>query len=261
MKIRILSDLHLEFAPFQPPSVHADVVVLAGDINLGTKGVEWAKQAFAGQTVIYVAGNHEFYRHHWLKLLDELHAAAAGSNVIFLEDEAAIIDGVRFVGSTLWTDFNLFGSDQRHSAMLAAAEQMNDFKKIRAPRLKPGFRDDYSKLLPLQTAQRFQASRDFLAASLRIDPSCRTVVVTHHLPLAASVPVRFEKMILSAAYASDLTDLVEDGAPDLWIHGHTHDSFSYTAATTRVVCNPRGYRLSSGSFENKRFDPGLVVEL
>jgi Icc-related predicted phosphoesterase len=261
MKIHVLSDLHFEFAPFSPPITDADVVVLAGDINLGTRGVEWAKNAFADKPVVYVAGNHEFYKHHWVKLLVDLRGAATGSNVHFLEDETLVIDGVRFLGCTLWTDFALFGDEQRHSAMLSAELRMTDYKKIRAPRVKPGFQDDYSKLKPIQTVERFRRSKTFLEKNLDTAFDGPTVVVTHHLPSRKSLPLRYSYSLTSAAYASDLTELIWGRSPKMWIHGHAHVSCDYTERLTRIVSNPRGYRLSNRCFENSRFDPSMVVAI
>jgi len=115
MKLLVLSDLHLEFAPFVPEPAAvaaADVVVLAGDISPGTKAIAWARQAFPGKPVVYVAGNHEFYRCDWDKLPGALREEAKKHDVHFLENEAVTIEGVRFVGATLWTDFALFGQCQ-----------------------------------------------------------------------------------------------------------------------------------------------------
>lgn len=106
LKLHVLSDLHLEFAPFVPPSTDADVVVLAGDIHIRTHGVEWAKRTFPDKRVVYVAGNHEYYGKAIPHLTDKLRACAAGSNVSVLDEETVTIDGVRFVGATMWTDWS-----------------------------------------------------------------------------------------------------------------------------------------------------------
>jgi len=259
-RLLVLSDLHLEFGPFEPADVDADVVVLAGDTNLGTAGVKWAQVAFAGKPVVYVAGNHEFYKHHWVKLLTELRAAAEGTNVHFLEDDSVVLNGVRFLGSTLWTDFELFGDDRRREAILKAGETMTDYKKIRAPRLRPGFKDDYAKLVPTQTMQRCKKTQTFLGHALDEPFDGPTVVVTHHLPSRRSVPARYADSLVSAAYASDLPETMVSKA-DVWVHGHAHESQRYTVGSARVLANPRGYRLRNGSFENSEFDPVCIVEV
>jgi predicted phosphodiesterase len=262
MKIQVLSDLHLEFGhPFEVLPTGADAVVLAGDIHLGTAGVTWAQRAFPNQPVVYVAGNHEFYKNHWIKLLDKLRAAAQGSNVHVLENDELIVDRVRFLGCSLWTDFELFGEERRHWTMIEAEKKMGDYRKIRGPRVRSGYQDDYSKLKPIQTVQRFRRSRSFLEQSLRTSFDGPTVIVTHHLPSRDSVPSRFAESLTSAAYASDLTALMDGCGPDLWIHGHAHGSSDYMVASTRVVCNPRGYWLPEKKFENAKFDPNLVVRV
>jgi Icc-related predicted phosphoesterase len=98
-------------------------------------------------------------------------------------------------------------------------------------------------------------SRRFIDAALKSVPG-PTVVVTHHLPHPRSIPGRFKGDLLNAAYASDLSDLIEQGQPVLWAHGHTHDSSNYRVGSTRIVCNPKGY-----DNENKSFDPALIVEI
>lgn len=145
MRIRVLSDLHREFGPVDLPDVAADVVVLAGDIDRGTKGIAWARQAFPGVPVLYVAGNHEHYDQRIGRLHEKLREAAKGSNVIILENQTFEFAGYRFFGATLWTDFNLY--DDRPSAMIAAGAKvggMNDYRKIR--------RLDTGRLQPIHTA-------------------------------------------------------------------------------------------------------------
>lgn len=274
LDILVLSDLHLEFAPFQPDPAAveaADVVVLAGDISNGTKAIAWARQAFGAKPVVYVAGNHEFYRFHWTRLLDQLREQARLHGVHFLENEAVILGGVRFLGATLWTDFELFGLDKKSLAMREAARGMNDFQLIKArplPVERTLVRPDGSpwKLSPAHTLRRHRETLAWLRAELaRGDPD-RTVVVTHHLPSGRSVAPRYAQDMLSAIYASNVAQDVLLGAA-VWIHGHAHTSFDYRIGeperSVRVVCNPRGYplsRLRPGEFENPGFDPGLMVE-
>jgi predicted phosphodiesterase len=113
MKIRILSDLHLEFQDWVPPESDADIVVLAGDIHIGVHGIDWARRSFPLTPVIYVPGNHEFYGGNLQSVTDELYARAKHFGVDVLDGRRLVIGGVRFLGATLWTDFALYGSDQR----------------------------------------------------------------------------------------------------------------------------------------------------
>jgi predicted phosphohydrolase len=110
MKLQILSDLHTEFAEFSPPETGADVVILAGDIGVGLGGIEWAASQFPNQPVIYVPGNHEYYGHD-ITLIDEL-VKQSPENIHVLNNDAMVLNGVRFLGSTLWTDFRLDGESE-----------------------------------------------------------------------------------------------------------------------------------------------------
>ncbi len=137
MRIYVLSDLHLEFTPFVPPSVDADVVILAGDIDIGTRGLAWAQRTFACP-ILYVAGNHEYYGGHLSRTLEKLRALQT-PRVQVLERDEVIIDGVRFLGTTAWTDYAVTGNAVR--AQWLAQAQMTDFRRIRTAgyrRLPPG---------------------------------------------------------------------------------------------------------------------------
>ena len=69
MRIHLLSDLHNEFSSFVPVLLDCDLVILAGDIDLKSRGVEWAKKTFS-VPVLYVPGNHEFYGGHLTHTLE-----------------------------------------------------------------------------------------------------------------------------------------------------------------------------------------------
>jgi Icc-related predicted phosphoesterase len=230
MKLHILNDLHIEFGAFVPPAVGADAIVLAGDIGVGDEGLRWAATRFPEVPVIYVPGNHEFY-HHDIDLIDELRQAAP-PNIHVLNDDQVVIDGVRFLGSILWTDFALFGEVDKVFTMQQARRTMNDFTLIR--RGGRSFTPEDSILL-------HQHSRCWLENRLAEPFEGKTVVVTHHAPSARSVHPRYSGNPLTPAFASDLENLMDGGRVTLWIHGHVHDPFDYALLGTRVICNPRGY--------------------
>jgi len=230
MKLHILNDLHIEFEDFAPPATDADVIILAGDIGVGMGGLRWAEKRFPDRPVIYVPGNHEFY-HHDIALIDELKAQAP-DNVRVLNDEQVIIDGVRFLGSILWTDFALFGEADKFFAIQAARQRMTDFSIIQ---------NQGKPFTPEDAIRLHTASRDWLAAMLAEPFDGKTVVVTHHAPSSQSVHPRYARDLLTPAFASNLEDLMEGDRAGLWVHGHMHESFDYEVYGTRVVCNPRGY--------------------
>jgi Icc-related predicted phosphoesterase len=125
MKLHILSDLHTEFADFDLPETDADVVVLAGDVGVGTGGLEWLLKQRLDKPVIYVPGNHEFYGHD-IALMEQLRSSAP-PDVHVLDNQSVVIEDVRFLGSILWTDFQLFGEIDKWFAIQRACHCMNDF--------------------------------------------------------------------------------------------------------------------------------------
>lgn len=252
MKLWILSDLHLEVEALAEPLVEpdgADVLVVAGDVvNSIAKGIRWLSESVS-IPVVYVAGNHEFYRNSVIEGLEEGKAEAARHpNVHFLDDDVVVIDGVRFIGATLWTDFRLMGGQPL--AMEHARGAMNDYRAI-SWRKKPS----WERFLPRHSYDMHERSRAFIATALKVPFDGPTVVVTHHCPHPGSVADRFRGDLLNAAFTSDLTDVIEIGRPDLWVHGHTHDPFDYDVEGTRIVCNPRGY-----GRENPAFNRHLVID-
>lgn len=262
MKLWIFSDLHIEQSSWDLPEDQpdCDVIVAAGDIHFASDAVVWLSDRSRGRPVIYVPGNHEWYSHRrQFSMQAELmkaKALAAGSTVHLLQDDAVIIDGVRFLGSTLWTDYALYGDPQ--GGMRLAQQALNDHRLI--------YLDDEGSLFTPSDALTFHSrSRQWLAEALtrRVEDVKATVVVTHHLPHPSSIDPKYAGDPLNVAFASDLSDLVEHGGADLWIHGHTHSSCDYVAGSTRVVCNPKGYgpTRSFGRAENPAFDSRLIVEV
>lgn len=232
MKIQILSDLHHEFGIFDFPVDHCDLLILAGDVNLGIKGINWIKENIRDIPVIYILGNHEYYKGSYPKTLHKIKEASRESNVHVLENESIEIQGIRFHGATLWTDFSLFGNPVAFGNMCQS--KMNDYKKIR--------RDpSYSKLRSIDTFNIHQASRRWLNGSLAESNSAKNIVVTHHAPSIRSVPLQYHEDPISTAYASDLEEMIETHRPDYWIHGHIHTPIKYDISKTKVICNPQGY--------------------
>lgn len=251
MKLQVLSDLHLNVEEFDAPVAEADVVVLAGDIARPAKACVWAQRL--RKPVIYVAGNHEFYGGSIDGTVQELRTMCAGTNVHVLEGDELVIDDVRFLGTTLWTDFLIFGEGkERERAMEEARTLIRDFSRIRADSsTERTFSPDDSAVL-------FRRAVAWLQAKLSEPFDGPTVVVTHHAPSARSIHPRFSGSLLNGCFVSDAEYLLDGDCVDLWIHGHTHDTFDYVAHGTRVVCNPRGYA-KHGIDENAAFDPSLIV--
>jgi predicted phosphodiesterase len=259
MRILLLSDLHHELWREKAPRCdlaisRPDIVILAGDIDTGTKAVTWAQQAFAGIPVLFVHGNHEAYGRNLDATQDDIAAACAASgNVHFLDCGQYIADGVRFLGATMWTDFCLFGDDSRAAAMREAEAVMNDYRRIRLAKKA------YRKLRAPDTATYHAVHKSWLRKKLDEPFDGKTVVITHMAPSMQSVTGQYARDLVSAAYASRLEDVAQ--LADLWVHGHMHDSFDYQIGACRVVTNPCGYIRRDGTPENEHFDPNFVIEL
>lgn len=248
MKIHILSDLHIEFAPFQDVDTEADVTVLAGDIGTGMEAFDFARELARHRPVVYVLGNHEYYRGHLPELAHEMRAAAKGTDLHVLENHQVVIGDTRFLGTTLWTDWALHGPKEAESAMAAARWMMADYRLIH---FSPEARD----LIPEDTQRLHAASKAWLQARLAESHPGPTVVVTHHAPHGGSSDPRFEGDVLTPAFVSDMDALM--GPAALWVHGHTHYNVDYVRGGTRVITNQRGYPRETGL----GFRPELVVEV
>jgi Icc-related predicted phosphoesterase len=284
MKLHVLSDLHLEFGNFKPDieTVNAaDVIVLAGDIHKGASGLKWARETFLDKPIIYVTGNHEFYGHHWDALVDDLRAQAKTYGINFLENDSVTIEGIRFLGATLWTDFNLFGESRRAQCMRLSESALNDFRLIRAglPPLgqselyspeeglsstQDGNRPYVAPLTAAHTLHRHEQTMAWLKAELPNGDPDRTVVISHHYPHERSCAAKWSNDPISSIFGSNLPSDILLGAT-LWIHGHTHDSCDYRidefGRSVRVMCNPRGYPRKMSQSENGNFDPKLLVSI
>ncbi|HMJ30617.1 MAG TPA: metallophosphoesterase, partial [Xanthobacteraceae bacterium] len=191
-----------------------------------------------------------FYRRCWSEELANARVVAPLYGVHLLEDDTVVLGDVRFVGASLWTDYALFGERNVTRAMLAATHGLNDHKRIKWSK------EPWRRFRPEEALLLHKRSRTFVETALAGPFDGATVVITHHAPHPGSIHSRYKSDLLTAAYVSDLTAVLEAGRPGLWIHGHVHESFDYRAGATRVICNPHGY-----GTENGRFDPALVVEV
>lgn len=245
LKLHILSDLHFEYdADFKVPKTDADVLILAGDIMPGLQGM--ARFTRSGKPVLYVPGNHEYYG----ETIDGMGAAlklfGKPFGIQLLDCDEIVVGGVRFLGATLWTSFELFGAERCGEATAHADHHLNDYICIHGQHGQP--------LTPGQTVSLHLRAVDWLERKLAEPFDGTTVVITHHAPHPDSLDPQHSDKLIAAAYASDLTHLM--GKAQLWIHGHTHLSRDYTIEGTRIVANPKGY-----CNENADFNPAFVVTI
>lgn len=268
-----MSDLHLEFEKYantgQPkcpleyfsiPASKDDadtILVLAGDIGVirSVQSYLYFIEDCASRfrKVLWVMGNHEFYNGSLSRGIDKLREKIAHTGAIVLQNDSLKIDDVTFIGTTLWSSF-----DNGNPLTMLAATAMTDYKLIRTGLSDAPYK---RKIKPADTHVKFLDARAYLESVLynvKIRDGEKCVVITHHAPSFMSVNEAFIGDALNGCYTSELSDLIADQGPDLWIHGHMHDSVDYTICNTRVVSNPRGYN----PFElNAMFDPTMIVEV
>ena len=254
MKLQVLSDLHLEaHNPIPPRAEEADLVVLAGDLApYDPRRLRAVADAWRGAApILYVPGNHEFYRGEIDDVRRRLAATCGDLGIHLLDRRSIRVNGVRFIGATLWTDFALEGVATVPRAKQVALRAMSDF--VGAIRHRGGL------FTPTESCRRHAADRAFIERELDAANGAgdTAVVITHHAPTSRSIRPWYQGNALNPAFASDLEAVIARYAPPLWIHGHMHDSIDELLGDTRVVANPGGYTKT----ENPLFDPALCVEV
>lgn len=282
MRIKVVSDLHLEFSDINiANNNNCDVLILSGDImiaedlynhpemnygmysnvNLADLGRrqqtalrfrDFLKRcSFQFPHVFYVAGNHEFYHGKWNKTLTVLKEECSKfPNVYFMECDTKKIDDITFVGSTLWTDMN----NNDPITLYTIKGCMNDYSMV--------VNEDrnYSKLRPEETVVRHKKSLEYIRSIVVDKPTEKFVVIGHHAPSKTSIHPRYkDQYIENGAYSSDLSNFILDNPQiKLWTHGHVHSPSDYMIGSTRIICNPRGYE---GYEPDTNWNPNLYIDL
>jgi len=276
MKIFLTSDIHTErahkrFIPdadypclrFDYPE-EADVIVLAGDIGEWVNGLEWARHRFFNKEIIYVPGNHEYYRSD-LIVLEELRSKAKELGIHLLENDSVVIGNVRFLGATLWTDFNDFSAAEVEKAQASITDySVISCKKWLAD--KNNKLAERLKLLPITGTNKHElftpliayllnkSSLKWLESQLLTVYEGKTVIVTHHAPSLLSCGAK-----VNYSYASNLDWFIQlyAGHMNLWCHGHIHEAVDYEISGVRIISNPRGYPREG----NSKFMPNLLIDV
>lgn len=263
MRLLVISDVHLEFGPFSfpEPMPEFDVAVFAGDMHRPiVAALEWIvgqREAgpLRGRGIVYVAGNHEFYKSELKSNLAAAAAPADEAGVHLLHRRTVIIERVRFIGCTLWTDYRLLQHPK--ASMVYAGQELNDHRLIR-------YREEsghVSRFMPWHAAAEHRLDLAFIRNELGKPHAGPTVVETHHAPHPQSIQPRHRGSPLSPAFVSDLSWLIEKYQPEFWIHGHDHGSHDYMVGRTRVLANQAGYPNLHRDRENLDFDPRCVVKV
>jgi len=267
MKISVCSDLHLEFGDLEIENTdNTDVLVLAGDICVAKDLLPLDDSQLPGfnnyrserlhdffqrvcqkwRNVIYVVGNHEHYHGDFPQTVPHLQECLGYlANLHILDKESVLLDGVRFVCGTLWTDMN----EEDPQTLSHIRGVMNDFRLVRDSREPVHFRDGdgnfqtrLGHFSPQSAVEYHKEMLELIREQTALDWK-NVVVVGHHAPSKLSTHPRYKsETLINGAYSSNLDEFILD-RPNIraWIHGHTHESFDYMIGSCRVVCNPRGY--------------------
>jgi len=246
MRALLVSDLHFEFhrdggQSFVESLPDADVLLCPGDLS-DASGIWDALLKFCARYkhTVFCFGNHEFYgsnipqvKAKVEKLVKRLPTMGDKYGKLHVLDNSICeIEGRRFVGTTLW--FRSMPGNLKYDRML------NDFVQIG------------------NAHQRIYEENDKAELFLRDTVTSDDIVLTHHLPAPPSVSPKYEGSPLNRYFLTDVSWIIEQRQPKLWVHGHTHDSCDYSIGRTQVLCNPFGYAARE---ENRAFNPNLIIEI
>lgn len=250
MKLRLLSDLHIEGYKYKYEHLGEDALVLAGDIHTRNRHHEILDQIPAYVQVIFVAGNHEYYHGNFNTVNAYLAALNQPfdkvnpnnskldngyANFHFLNNTRVTLDDVEFFGGTMFTDFGLYGEAERWFAEQDAAHGIADFHYIETD----GWHYEKRKwTVADHKAEHKKFVREF-ELWLKDTEGKKRVVVTHFMPTPKATHERFRHSLLNPYFCVDMERYI--GWEGLWLFGHTHDSFDQMLGDTRLVCNPKGY--------------------
>lgn len=256
MKLLVGSDLHLEMYANQreaekgrinnlPDASEYDVVVLAGDINSGLNGVYWAERFFPeDKQIVFVPGNHEYYNKDYTVL------STAFENYKFdrthvLMGSGTVIDGVQFVGGTLWSEVNLPG--YRNDEYIIQ-QSINDFRLIQYGNIE---KFSVSRMKSIHAAEVEKIDNIVEASEYE-----KKVLVTHFLPSMKCISPKYAGDSLNPYFCNNIDWLVNKFS--LSIFGHTHDKIDVTTeAGVRMFANPHGYVMGD-RYEHEDWDWEIV---
>ena len=260
-KIGLLSDLHLEGSNIDTlVNPGWDYLVIAGDLSADLSLLErfFSYKIPSDIPVIYVLGNHEYEGRRFNEVPNQYREILKHfENVHLLDNESVVIDNIKFIGSTLWTNFELKGIDQKKESMKWAKQSVVDFTYIfKENEDKSG---KYHSITPEEMVKECEKSIQFLNYELKNNPfDGEKVVVTHFAPHPNSVHPNFTRSD-SSYWVNNLENLM--GFSKYWFHGHTHSNFDYEVEGTQVICNPRGFAKTFNVDANHNFQRELILQL
>ena len=251
MRLKIESDIHLEFQPHSPNLEGIDVYIIAGDLGHYKHEEKWLIELtnkYPDTDIVCVSGNHSYYSSYIegvnrkAKELSEQY-----KKIHYLQNDSVVLHGIRFILSTLWTDFD----HENPLAMFTVGEGLNDYKYIR-------WNNGLSKFTTYKALSLHKKAKEYIFKTIE-ESEEPTIVVTHHCPYSIE---QNKESHLWSGFQVDLDREIDDltKLPIAFLSGHTHRSedieFNYSHGSTRFISNQKCY-----PHENTEFNPNLVIEI
>jgi predicted MPP superfamily phosphohydrolase len=257
IKVKVMSDLHIEMNYFNYEDSGEDVIILAGDITTRNRLHLLLKDIPSDKRIFFVAGNHEYFgqvfenvKEYFLDLENEF------KNFTFLDNNGSSIGNIPVYGGTLFSDFKLHGEANKWIVEQKSANDVNDFRKI----IKIGKDNQVREWTTKDHLEEFNKFVSGLDAFLReTDDDKFRIVISHFMPSERCVEDKFIGDLLSGYSASNLDNMI--GWNGLWIAGHGHVNKDFFLGDTRIVMNTRGYTVSENNNYTNGFNPNLVIEI
>lgn len=259
--IGLLSDLHLEGSNIDTlKNPGWDYLVIAGDLSADLSLLDrfFSYKVPNDIPIIYVLGNHEYEGRRFNEVVEQYKEVLKPfENVHLLDNESIIIDNIKFIGATLWTNFELKGIEAKKESMKWAKQNVADFTYIFKENIdNPG---KYHSMTPEEMVIENEKTQRFLDFELKNNPfSGEKFVVTHFAPHGGSVNPNYSRGD-NSYWVNNLERLM--GFSQYWVHGHTHSNFNYEVEGTKVVCNPRGFSKTFNVDANMSFNRELILPL
>jgi predicted phosphodiesterase len=249
MKIQLLSDLHNEFIRNGKTSAQhkwsgsisetdADLIILAGDIDTGTKGAEWAlsEAERLEKPIVYVPGNHEYYGQEYFATVAAISRLCEDSAVHCLNPGVYVQAGLRIISATLWTDYLAYSYMPKDLVMFYVERSLADHRRITFLS-----QNQQRRFLPADALVLHEQELTYITRQLSQPFTGKTIVVTHHGPHPVCQHPDYPVSEMSSAFHSDLSAVLDQYEIDVWAFGHTHANLNTVVSDTRIISNQAGY--------------------
>lgn len=252
MKIQFFSDIHNYDLSYMPPKTDADIMICAGDFDMGSSVEKWANRVVEHHGIPFFIGfgNHDYWNtskesytiEEWIKLYESFNTTM----IQFLERKTIVIDDVALIFATGWSDFDR----DNNITKMSVQNLVKDFQKIKT---------DKGTLIPEDVYQEHLVARQFIIDELEKHSDKRCVVITHYPP-SIQCNTSFQITAMSYYWCGQMEDVIEKYQPVAWIAGHMHNHFDRYIHNTRVLINPAG-NVKNGKHQLDSFIDGFVLDL